>query len=353
MLYQDRAVHKTWRRVAGPRHNGGAAEMSRHRDSGDSPICIVHRDEFRAVTGPELRRSVLIETNAHEGPVYVAAEHALYFTTVPEPGPRNVAIRRLRLAGESFPFEAQVLETVRCPSDMANGMTLDRDGGLLICEQGSRDTPARIGRLDLGTGSVETVVAGWRGNRFNSPNDVVVKSDRTIWFTDPDYGHLQGFRDPPDVGAYVYRHDPATSETTVVADDFDKPNGLAFSPDETVLYVTDTGANQAPGTYFPTRPHHVRAFDVHGGRRLGHDRLFAVVSPGVPDGIKLDRQGRVYTSSASGVQVFSPDGDLLGEINAPGVANFAFGGPDNDVLFILADTRIWQVKLNVAGARWP
>jgi gluconolactonase len=139
----------------------------------------------------------------------------------------------------------------------------------------------------------------------------------------------------------------------VVADDFDKPNGLAFSPDETVLYVTDTGANQAPGTYFPARPHHVRAFDVHDGRRLGHDRLFAVVSPGVPDGIKLDRQGRVYTSSASGVQVFSPDGDLLGEINAPGVANFAFGGPDNDVLFILADTRIWQVKLNVAGARWP
>jgi gluconolactonase len=97
----------------------------------------------------------------------------------------------------------------------------------------------------------------------------------------------------------------------------------------------------------------VRAFDVQDGRYLRNERLFAVISPGVPDGIKLDRDGRVYTSSATGVQVFGPDGDLLGEIRAPGVANFAFGGPDNDVLFILGDTRIWQAKLNVAGARWP
>jgi gluconolactonase len=319
-------------------------------DEGDGAIFIAHREEFHAVAGPDPRRSVLIETNAHEGPVYVAAEHALYFTTVPEPGPTNIAIKRLRLTGGGFPFEAQALDMVQFPSNMANGMTLDRDG-ILICEQGTRETPARIARLDLGTGSIETVVAGWRGNRLNSPNDVVVKSDRTIWFTDPDYGHVQGFKDPPDVGAYVYRHDPATGETTVVADSFNKPNGLAFAPDETVLYVTDTGANQAPGTYFAALPHHVRAFDVQGGRHLRNERLFAVVSPGVPDGIKLDRDGRVYTSSATGVQVFSPEGDLLGEIRAPGVANFAFGGPDNDVLFILADTRIWQAKLNVAGAR--
>jgi gluconolactonase len=322
-------------------------------DDPDGAAFIAHRDGFHAVAGPDRRRTLLIETNAHEGPVYVAPEHALYFTTVPEPGPRNIAIMRLRLDGAAFPFAAKALETVRRPSNMANGMTLDRDGRLLVCEQGSREAPARIGRLDLGAGSAETVVADWRGNRFNSPNDVVVKSDRTVWFTDPDYGHLQGFKGAPEVGAYVYRHDPAAGETTVVADSFDKPNGLAFSPDESVLYITDSGANQAPGTYFAGLPHHVRAFDVVGGRQLRNDRLFAVVSPGVPDGIKLDRDGRVYTSSATGVQVFTPDGDMLGEIRAPGVANFTFGGPDNDVLFILADTRIWQAKLAVAGARTP
>ena len=171
-------------------------------------------------------------TNAHEGPVYVAAEHALYFTTVPEPGPKNIAIKRLQLGRVEFPFAAGALDTVRFPSNMANGMTLDRDGRLLICEQGTRETAARISRMDLKTRSVETVVADWRGHRFNAPNDVVVRSDRTVWFTDPNYGELQGFKGPAEVGTYVYRHDPATGETTVVADGFNKPNGLAFSPDE-------------------------------------------------------------------------------------------------------------------------
>jgi gluconolactonase len=320
-----------------------------HSDQGSGATFAVYGDDFKAVLGPSFQRSVLTETNAHEGPVYVAAEHALYFTTVPEPGPKNVAIKRLQLAGEAFPFEAQVLDTVEFPSNMANGMTLDRDGRLVICEQGTRERPARITRMDLKTRAVETVVDQWRGLRFNSPNDVVVKSDRTVWFTDPNYGEIQGFKGAPEVGAYVYRHDPATGETSVVADSFNKPNGLAFSRDESVLYITDTGANQAPGTYFVGLPHHVRAFDVHDERHLWNGRLFAVVSPGVPDGIKVDVLDRVYTSSATGVQVFTPEGDLIGEIIAPGVANFTFGGPHNDVLFILGDTRIWQAKLEVAG----
>ena len=129
----------------------------------------------------------------------------------------------------------------------ANGMTADHDGRLVVCEQGSRWEPSRISRLDRGTGDRETVVEDWRGLPFNSPNDVVVASDGAIWFTDPSYGHLQGFRPQPAVGDFVYRHDPATGQTAVVADGFDKPNGIAFSPDERVLYVTDSGANQEPG----------------------------------------------------------------------------------------------------------
>src|SRR5688500_18894637 len=116
--------------------------MAHSPDQGDGATFAVYRDEFRAVLGWRFQRLALIETNAHEGPVYVAAEHALYFTTVPEPGPKNIAIKRLQLVGEEFPFKAQALDTVQSPSNMANGMTLDRDGHLVICEQGTRETPA-------------------------------------------------------------------------------------------------------------------------------------------------------------------------------------------------------------------
>lgn len=325
--------------------------MSDEDGKEDSSSFAIVSDEFRKVLGKKFQCTVLIETNAHEGPVYVAAEHALYFTTVPEPGPKNIAIMRLALRGDKFPFEAEQLEIVRQPSNMANGMCLDRKGQLLICEQGTLDQRARISRMILKTHTLETVVDQWHGLPLNSPNDVVVKSDGTVWFTDPNYGELQGFKPSAKLGAFVYRHDPATVETTVVADSFNKPNGLAFSPDESVLYITDTGANQSPGTYFVDLPHHIRAFDVHKGRHLRSDRLFATVSPGCPDGIKLDTKGRVYTSSATGVRVFSPDGDLLGEIHAPGVVNFTFGGPKKNVLFILGDTQIWQAKLKANGVR--
>ncbi len=324
--------------------------MTGRQNQTDGATFVAYRDEFRDLLGSDFQLCLLTETNAHEGPVYVKDEHSLYFTTVPLPGPKGIAIKRVRLAGDRFPFSVQGLDVVRDPSNMANGMTLDREGRLVTCEQGTKETRARISRMDLKTGTVETVVDDWRLLAFNSPNDVVVRSDRTLWFTDPNYGALQGFKDAPEVGTYVYRHDPATGDTAVVADQFNKPNGLAFSPDESVLYITDTGANQAPGTYFVDLPHHVRAFDVHEGRYLRNGRLFAVVTPGVPDGIKLDTKGRVYTSSASGVQVFTPEGDLIGEIMAPGVANFTFGGPGNDVLFILADTLIWQTRIKAKGA---
>ncbi len=298
----------------------------------------------------------VVDVDAHEGPVYVADEDCLYFTTVPAPtdvplpASLRVAIKRLALDGDRFPLETERLTVVRDHANGANGMTLDLDGRLVVCEQGSRAEHARISRLDPKNGRTDIVVDGWQGLRFNSPNDVVVRSDGSIWFTDPSYGHLQGFRPEPMVGDYVYRHDPSTGHTAVVADSFVKPNGIAFSPDESVLYVTDSGANQQPGSYHVELPHHIVAFDVVGGRRLANARLFAVTTPGFPDGIKVDQDGRVYASACSGVQVFSPDGDLLGEIDLPGAVNFTFGGPARNTLFITTDTAIWAAVLNVKGA---
>jgi gluconolactonase len=266
--------------------------------------------------------------DAHEGAVYAADEHALYFTTVPRPA---VAIKRLDLATRSVSVLVE-------DANRANGMTLGLDGRLVVCEQGSHEHDACISAIDRATGVREVLVDRWRGLRLNSPNDVVVRSDGTIWFTDPSYGHLQGFRPEPEVGDYVYRYDPVADDLSVVADSFDMPNGLAFSRDERVLYVTDSGANQEPGSYHVDRPHRIVAFDVVGGHHLAGERLFAVVTPGFPDGLKVDSAGRVYASSFSGVQVFSPDGERIDEIPVPGVVNFAWAG---EVLYITTDEAVW------------
>jgi gluconolactonase len=290
---------------------------------------------------------LLAEVDAHEGPVYFADEDALYFTTLPRPGAdRTPQVQIKRIALED-PEDVSVCVP---EANGANGMAADHDGRLVVCEQGSRWQPSRVSRVDRATGERETVAEDWRGLPFNSPNDVVVAGDGAIWFTDPSYGHLQGFRPQPAVGDFVYRHDPATGQTTVVADGFDKPNGIAFSPEEHVLYVTDSGANQEPGSYHVTRPHHIKAFDVLRGGRLAGGRLFAVVTPGFPDGLKVDRDGRVYASSLSGVQVFSPNGEPLGEIRVPGAVNFCFGGAQRDLLLITTDSAVWAASLAAKGA---
>jgi gluconolactonase len=266
---------------------------------------------------------LVAETDAHEGPVYVADEDALYFTTVRRDA---VAIKRLSLADGT-------VSVVRADANMANGMALDREGRLVICEQGTLDTPARIARLDRRTGEIETVIEA----DLNSPNDVVVKGDGTTWFTDPRYGFLQGFRPAPRAGDYVYRYDPRSDDLSVVADGFDKPNGIAFSPDERVLYVADNGA-----------PHELLAFDVEAQGRLSNRRQLAVSTPEHPDGLKTDSEGRIYASYAGGVQVLDPTGALIGEIELPGAVNFSFGAPERNVLYITADTAIWAAFLKGA-----
>ena len=265
----------------------------------------------------------LADVDAHEGPVFVAEEDALYFTSVPRP---DVATKRLSLrTGE--------VSVLRGDANKANGMALAADGRLVVCEQGTRSQRARISLVDRATGAAETLVDGWRGLPLNSPNDVVVKSDGTVWFTDPSYGFLQGFRPEPKLGDLVYRHDPSSGETDVVADGFDKPNGLAFSPDEEVLYVGDSGE----------QTHHVEAFDVGDGSRLSGRRRLAVIDPGYPDGIKVDADGLVYAASCGGVHVLDPSGDLVGEIDVPGAVNLAFGRHGR--LYVTADTAVWAAAI--------
>jgi gluconolactonase len=296
---------------------------------------------FAEVLGNEPLLVNVADVPAHEGPVW--ADGALYYTTLPRDG--AVSIDRLDLDG----LDVVGVSTVRADANGANGMTLAPDGRLLVCEQGSFETPAQITAVDRVTGEAETVVDALAGLPLNSPNDVVVAPDGAIWFTDPSYGYLQGFRPRAAHGDSVYRFDPASGRLAIVASSFDKPNGLAFSPDGGVLYVGDSGANHELGSFEPQRPHELRAFDVVDGR-LRNERLFAVTTPGFPDGIKVDAAGRVYASSFSGVQVFNQAGEPIGEIRLPGAVNFTFGGPGRNVLFITADTAVWAVVLNAKGA---
>jgi len=306
----------------------------------------VHDAAFLDVLGTSPRLALVVETDAHEGPVYVADEHALYFTTVPRPGADGpvVDIRRLDLG-------TRRLATVRADANAANGMTLAPDGRLLVCEQGSMRAAAAIALVDRATGAAETLVDAFDGRALSSPNDVIVARDGAVWFTDPSYGHLQGFRPRPALADAVYRYDPAHAALDVVADGFDKPNGLVLSPDERTLYVGDSGAIHAPDDYDPERPRGVVAFDVVDGTRLAGPRAFGEPVAGFPDGMAVDTRGRVYVSCERGVQVYAPSGgDPIGEIAVPGGAvNFTFGGRDRDVLLITADDAVWAAHLQATG----
>jgi gluconolactonase len=272
----------------------------------------------------------IAEVDAHEGPVWIEAQRALYFTT------QAGAIKRLALdSGE--------IRAVPLDAHMPNGMALGHDGRLILCEQGSMLWPAAITAIDPATGAREVLVDNWRGEPLNSPNDIVVRNDGTIWFTDPSYGHLQGFRPEPRLGDYIFRYDPSSDVLEVVDDSFVKPNGIAFSPGGETLYATDSGANQEPGSFHVGLPHHIVAFTVTDAGRLCDRRLLAVTMPGFPDGLKTDGAGRIYASAFSGVQVFSPSGNLLDEIDLPGAVNFTFAG---DELLITADTAVWSVTLD-------
>lgn len=270
-----------------------------------------------------------------EGPVWFADLRSLIWSDIPND-------RMLR-----WDEETGAVSLFRGHVANPNGNTRDRQGRLVTCMQGER----RVVRTEW-DGSITVLADSHDGKRLNSPNDVVVKSDGSIWFTDPNYGIISdyvGRRDRQEQpGCRVYRIDPQSGKTTVVADDFSMPNGLAFSPDEKHLYVSDSG-------FLTDRsaPHHVRLFDVDGEKLL-NSKVFADISPGIPDGFRVDRHGNLWISAWDGVQCHTPAGELIGKIRVPEmVANVAFGGPRNNRLFITATTSVYAVFLNVRGVGYP
>jgi gluconolactonase len=264
-----------------------------------------------------------------EGPVYVPAGRYLVWSDIPN----DRMLRWDETTGSVGVF--------RQPAGYANGGTLDGAGRLLTCEQGNR----RVTRTEH-DGSLTVIADRYQGKRFNSPNDVVVRSDGSIWFTDPSYGidsDYEGHRADSEIGAcHVYRVDPSTGAVRIVADDFVRPNGLAFSLDERRLYVADTRVN------------HLRVFDVADDGTLSGGAAFASCTVGAFDGLRLDDAGRIWTSAGDGVHCYDPDGTLIGKLRVPEtVANLVFGGQRRNHLFICATTSLYAILLSVAGAPRP
>jgi gluconolactonase len=287
------------------------------------------RDErFRSVRGDQWIERLYAGCRWTEGPAYFPAGRYVVFSDIPND-------RLLR-----WDETTGAVGVFRQPSGYANGHTVDRQGRLISCEHGNR----RVTRTEH-DGCVTVLAGTFAGQRFNSPNDVVTRADGSVWFTDPDYGiqsDYEGNKAPSEIGAcHVYRVRPADGEVELVASDFVRPNGLAFSADERQLYITDSQLG------------HIRRFAVDGGTLSGGD-VFATCDAGIFDGIRLDDAGRVWAAAHDGLHCFDPDGTLLGKLHFPEiVANLTFGGPKRNVLFVCASTSLYSIRVNVNGASYP
>ncbi|MEO6013828.1 MAG: SMP-30/gluconolactonase/LRE family protein [Devosia sp.] len=270
-----------------------------------------------------------------EGPVYFPAGDYLLWSDIPN----NRLMQWVpELGTRVFSHQA----------NNSNGNTCDPMGRRISCEHLTRS----VVRFEA-DGSRSVLASSHAGKPLNSPNDVVVTGDGAVWFTDPSYGIMsdhEGRRaDVEQDGCFVYRIDPATGDVQAKVRSMLKPNGLAFSPDETVLYVADSSYSHDDAGF-----HHVKAFDVGPGGSLHNERVFATINEGVPDGLRIDEFGNAWISSARGVEVFAPDGTPLGIIHVPEtVSNLTFGGPKNNRLFITATTSLYSVFTAVRGAQRP
>ncbi|MFO6464938.1 SMP-30/gluconolactonase/LRE family protein [Jannaschia sp. KMU-145] len=265
-----------------------------------------------------------------EGPVWFGDADCLLFSDIPDN-------RILRWSPE------RGISTYRAPSNFANGHTRDRQGRLISCEHGAR----RVTRTEP-DGTITVIADGFEGHRLNSPNDVIVASDGAIWFSDPHYGiamDYEGARAEQELPCRVYRVDP-DGGIEVKVDDLQCPNGLAFSPDESLLYVADTGR------IFTDDRKHLRVYETGPGVLAGRD--FFEVDIGFTDGLRLDEDGNIWSSAGDGVWCLSPGGDLMGKILVPEtVSNVCFGGRSKHVLYITGTTSLYSISLNRRGVQWP
>ncbi len=289
-----------------------------------------------------------------EGPVYLPTKHLVIWSDIP--GNRILSWNADQVdpvTSEDFAVDQPALDSVnvwRSPSNFTNGHTLDNEGRIIHCSHGAR----AVLRTEY-DGSVTTLVTHFGSSRLNSPNDVVVAKDGAVWFTDPPYGilsNVEGYKaDQETQGCYVYRFNPETDRLDAIVTDMIHPNGLAFSTDESVLYVSDTSAVLLGDKGY----HHLRAYDIeHTGEdyRAVNGRVFAEIEPGLPDGFRLDEFDNLYTSSLDAIQVFAPDGRRIGRIPVPEkISNCCFGGSDRQTLFITASTSLYSIRLLVGDGR--
>lgn len=281
---------------------------------------------FAGVNGDEWLERLFTEGRWLEGPTYFPAGRYLVFSDIPN--------NRLLRWDES----SGVVGVFRQPSNYANGHTRDHAGRLVSCEQATR----RVTRTEH-DGTVTVLADRLDGKRLNSPNDVVEHSDGSLWFTDPNYGitsDYEGVRAEQEMdGCHVYRLNPASGELAIVADDFIRPNGLAFSADERLLYVADT------------RERHIRVFDVEGATLSGGKAVMEC-GAGSFDGMRFDAAGRLWAAAGDGVHCFHPEGDLLGKLLLPQTAsNLCWGGLRLNHLFVTATSTVYTLRLNVNGLR--
>lgn len=276
-----------------------------------------------------------------EGPVWFADLNCLLFSDIPNN-------RMMRFSPDPVGSGGMGSVSVfRAPSNFANGHTRDRQGRLISCQHGTRS----VTRTEW-DGTITTLADSYQGKRLNAPNDAVVSSDGAIWFTDPTYGSMsdyEGFRGEIEQDARnVFRIDPHSGALEVVCDDFTQPNGLAFSPDESSLYIADSAFSHDPDF-----PPWVRKFGVDGKRLTGGDE-FCRIDNGLPDGIRVDDAGRLWSSAFDGVHCFDTSGALLGKVKVPEiVSNLCFGGPMRNRLFMTGTRSLYAVTLCVNGAQRP
>lgn len=286
-------------------------------------------ERFVGVAGDEYVEILFDDGRWLEGPAYSRAWRCLLFSDIPN----DRVLRWDETTG--------AVGVWREPGGYANGRTLDRQGRVLQCEQGTR----AVTRTEF-DGSVTVLADRWEGRRLNSPNDLVERADGTVWFTDPSYGidsDYEGHRAAGETdGCHVYRIDP-DGTVTRVAEDFLRPNGLAFSADEGRLFVADT------------KRRHLRRFDVDGAGRLTGGEVLAECDAGSFDGVRVDEHGRVWSAAHDGLHCFdADDGALLGKLVLPEVtSNFTFGGAKGNVLFATASNTLFSIMVNFTGARYP